>query len=262
MSAIKIAFFDVDGTLVPAGSAPKIISALTIAALQKLQANGVKIVIATGRGPSTVPGFPPLKFDAFLTFNGSYCYDAAGNELYHHPMPTAVVQAVVANATRIGRPISAATIDDLVANGSDKDLEDYFAIAEGPVPVRSDFDVVIATQPVFQLMAGARPEERAEFVAGVPEAKIAAWWDRATDIVPADGGKGRGVRAVLAAYGLAPDQAIAFGDGGNDIEMLQVVGLGVAMGNASDEVKAHANAVCASVQEDGIYYFLSSNGYI
>lgn len=48
---------------------------------------------------------------------------------------------------------------------------------------------------------------------------------------------------------------MAFGDGKNDIELLQTVGMGVAMGNASDEVKRHAKAICLSVDQDGIYHY-------
>ena len=45
---------------------------------------------------------------------------------------------------------------------------------------------------------------------------------------------------------------MAFGDGGNDISMLKYVGIGVAMGNAKDDVKAIADYITDSVQEDGI----------
>ena len=52
---------------------------------------------------------------------------------------------------------------------------------------------------------------------------------------------------MLNYYGLSKDEAIAFGDGRNDIEMLEAVGTGVAMGNAIDEVKARADVICKSV---------------
>ena len=58
------------------------------------------------------------------------------------------------------------------------------------------------------------------------------------------------------------DEAIAFGDGHNDIEMLEAVGMGVAMGNAKDEVKAKADFVCKSVEDDGIYHYCVENKLI
>ena len=60
---------------------------------------------------------------------------------------------------------------------------------------------------------------------------------------------------MLNYYGLSKDEAIAFGDGRNDIEMLEAVGTGVAMGNAIDEVKARADVTCKSVEEDGVYHY-------
>ena len=61
---------------------------------------------------------------------------------------------------------------------------------------------------------------------------------------------------------LSKDEAIAFGDGHNDIEMLEAVGIGVAMGNAKDEVKAKADFVCQSVENDGIYHYCVENKLI
>ena len=68
--------------------------------------------------------------------------------------------------------------------------------------------------------------------------------------------------AVLRHYGFSKDEAIAFGDGHNDIEMLEAVGMGIAMGNAKDEVKAKADFVCKSVEDDGIYHYCIENKLI
>ena len=70
------------------------------------------------------------------------------------------------------------------------------------------------------------------------------------------------VAAVLRHYGFSKDEAIAFGDGHNDIEMLENVGMGIAMGNAKDEVKAKADFVCKSVEDDGIYHYCIENKLI
>ena len=76
------------------------------------------------------------------------------------------------------------------------------------------------------------------------------------------GGKGAGIRKVLAYYGLTPEDAMAFGDGNNDIEMFQAVGHSVAMGNASADLKAIASEVCRPCAEDGIYHYCKENGLI
>ena len=78
----------------------------------------------------------------------------------------------------------------------------------------------------------------------------------------ANGGKGNAVNAVLKYYGFSKEEAIGFGDGQNDIEMLEAVGTGVAMGNAKYEVKERADVVCKSVEEDGVYYYCLENKLI
>ena len=96
----------------------------------------------------------------------------------------------------------------------------------------------------------------------VSHARITFWWNRAVDIIPTDGGKGRGIEKMLEYYHFDKSQAMAFGDGNNDIEMLKSVGHGVAMANASDELKAIADDVCGDVAEDGIYYYCLEHGMI
>ena len=96
----------------------------------------------------------------------------------------------------------------------------------------------------------------------VEYARITAWWDRAVDIIPADSGKGTAVAKILEYYHLDKSQAMAFGDGNNDLEMLQAVGHGIAMGNGSSELKEIAEDVCGHVAEDGIYHYCVEKGLI
>ena len=71
MEQIKIVFFDVDGTLIDYKADG--MSDKTVEMLKGLQANGIKICIASGRAPIQMPDIPGIKFDAFVTYNGSYC---------------------------------------------------------------------------------------------------------------------------------------------------------------------------------------------
>ena len=70
------------------------------------------------------------------------------------------------------------------------------------------------------------------------------------------------LRAVLKALRLKKAEAIAFGDGDNDLEMLRAVGTGVAMGNASHALKAIATDICGDVKDDGIYRYCLEKGLI
>ena len=255
---VRIIFFDVDGTLIDMEK--KRISEKMLDTLHRLRARGIRICLATGRGPVALPKIDGVEFDAYLTFNGSYCFDRE-RTIFSRPIPAEDVRRIIDNAAAIGRPVSLATKNRLAANGRDQDLVDYYAIAGLSVDVAEDFDAV-AQEEIYQIMLGCREEEYAALLQGVSGARIAAWWDRAADVIPAASGKGTAIRHMLEYYGLTPAQALAFGDGSNDIEMLETVGCGVAMGNASPKVKAAADEVCGCVAEDGIYHYCMARGLI
>ena len=82
------------------------------------------------------------------------------------------------------------------------------------------------------MMAGGKDEYKA-MLKDTKRAAVAVWWPKAVDIIPSDGGKGVAVEKVLEYYHLSKEEAMAFGDGNNDLEMLKTVGLAVAMENAS-----------------------------
>ncbi len=258
MPQTKIVFFDIDGTLIDMQT--KQITPKMVETLHRLQDSGVKICIATGRSPMVLPKIEGVEFDAYLTFNGSLCYDHKG-VIFSNPIPHKDVQQFIRNASALGRPVCVSTKDRLAANGIDEDLADYFAIANEEVPIVEDFDAV-CEEDIYQLMLGCRQKDYPALLEGAPGAKIAAWWDRAVDVIPASGGKGIGIKKMLEYYGLDRAEALAFGDGNNDREMLQAVGTGVAMENGSDELKAIADEICGPVNADGIYHYCASKGLI
>ena len=74
MKEIKIAFFDIDGTLIDLDR--KEISEKMLETLTRLKRRGIILCPATGRAPMTLPHFGEIEFDAFLTFNCSYCFNS------------------------------------------------------------------------------------------------------------------------------------------------------------------------------------------
>ena len=96
MADIKIAFFDIDGTLLPFEA--KHLPASTVDALARLSKNGVKTFIATGRPPVHLPYLHALDgtpFDGYVTMNGQYCYLADGELLYSKYIPAASLQMLL-----------------------------------------------------------------------------------------------------------------------------------------------------------------------
>lgn len=258
MDPVKIIFFDIDGTLVDPATGK--ISPKTCEALDRLRAQGVLLCIATGRPTASLPDFGDLYFDAFCTFNGSLCYTE--HELIHSvPVPPEDVRTVLENAARLGRPVSVAVRNRLAANGWDEDLAGYYRLAGLELTVADDFDSV-CKEEVYQIMLGCRVPDHPQIIRGTKGVGITFSWDRAADVIPAGSGKAQAIGKILKYYQLDPSQAWAFGDGYNDIQMLQAVGRGIAMGNAAPRLKAVADAVCGHVSEDGIYRYCSDCGLL
>lgn len=161
----------------------------------------------------------------------------------------------------MNRAIAISNEHMIVTNGTDPDLEQYFAFGSEKLKIADNFDEISRTD-IYQIMCSCKKDEHSQILSGAPHSQITAWWDKAVDIIPLNSGKGNAVAAVLRHYGFSKDEAIAFGDGHNDIEMLEAVGMGIAMGNAKDEVKDKADFVCKSVEEDGIYHYCIENKLI
>lgn len=258
MKKIKIAFFDIDGTILRFGK-PDMTDRVK-EALNRLQKNGVLICLATGRPFAVIPKFEGVNFDLAIAFNGSVCM-AGDKVITNLVIPYEEVMTIINNATRMGRAVAIATKTKIVANGADEALREYFELASLKATPSHEFDNAIKEE-VYQMMLGCERSEWDEVLKGTKKAKIAAWWDSAVDIIPDGSGKGNAITKVVEYFGFSLDETIAFGDGGNDVDMLQAAGIGVAMGNASDSVKAVADEVCGSVDEDGIYYYLKEKGLI
>ena len=82
--------------------------------------------------------------------------------------------------------------------------------------------------------------------------KEVRWNAYAVDCFHKECGKKHGITDVLNYYGISKENSCSVGDGENDISMFEACGKNVAMGNAVDEVKEHANYITTSVDEDGV----------
>jgi Cof subfamily protein (haloacid dehalogenase superfamily) len=220
---IKIAFFDVDGTLLKLGS--KVPSFQTVQTLQQLQAKGILLCMATGRGYLSVPHFEGVDFDLWLTFNGSYVRskDAV---ISKNPLDADDKRRILHNLKQMHRAAAISNEHFIVTNGTDPDLEQYFSFGNEKLMISEHFDK-LCEEDIYQIMCSCSPSEYERILLGTHATQITAWWDKAVDIIPLSCGKGNAVRAVLAHYGFSKAEAIAFGDGRNDIEMLEAVGTGV-----------------------------------
>lgn len=250
---IRAAVFDVDGTLVPYGVAA--LSDRLRADLLELRRRGIRLFLATGRGKRDLDSTGMLRdvvFDAYLTFTGLRCYDEGG--LYRN---VTIRREDLENGCRVLRehPEIVAIMEtdegNFLNQVNDRVLDLFSREIHTPVyPVAPPEELL--DKNVYQFVAMIPRGEEDRFLSVMPHCTYARWHPRAIDIIPKGDGKADGIRVTLERWGLRREEVMAFGDGENDISMLKLAGIGVAMGSAEGCVKAAADFVTASAEEDGI----------
>ena len=256
MNKIKAAFFDIDGTLL--SFATRRVPASAVRALEGMRAAGIRLFIASGRPPMYLGPLRAeldFRFDGYVLTNGQCCTDAEGVPFYNRALPAGSVPALLRWLEEHPDVVCTFCEEDYVYDNRHSEAVDARCRASGMgLPHHPIEDPARAlTHVTYQLNAYMPPALDAPFAAAVPGFRAVRWNEVFADVIPADGGKTEGMARMLARFGLTPAESIAFGDGGNDIEMLCAAGIGVAMGNAAPAVQAAADYVTASVDEDGIW---------
>lgn len=256
---IKAAFFDIDGTLVSFKTHR--IPDSTIQALNDLRREGVKLFIASGRHKLSMNNLGNQTFDGYVTLNGSLCL-ADDRVIYKHPLPGEDMQTLIAYLNKTEAfPCVFVQENYLSINYLDKTTRETFRLLNFPEPPACPLSE-IEGKIIYQLLGFFPKAKETEIMSKLPGCRATRWNPLFTDIIPANSSKSVGISRILEYFGMTPEETIAFGDGGNDIEMLRHAGIGVAMGNAADEVKKAADYTTASVDENGIILALRQFGLI
>ena len=271
MANYDILFFDLDGTLL--GPDHATVSPRSLAALNAARNAGVQLSFATGRCLGLIEGIARQQpFDYAVTSNGAAIYDLKENkQLFHH--------AFSPEEARLACQIIDRYVDffELFVNGEILLTEKAHAVtATRALPPwhkryfwRSSLPPIGSISQFFD--QGAQGLEKINLVACDPAAIArirealtplglfeitSSIGSNALEVSPKGCSKGLGIRWLCAQKGIDIGRAAAFGDGGNDIEMLRTVGCGVDMGNAGEAVKAAARRVTAPYDQDGVAQFI------
>lgn len=250
---MKIVFFDIDGTLL---DHDKKLPSATKSAVKQLQENGVFVAIATGRSPFM---FEPLRkelnIDTFVSFNGQYV--VFENEvIYRNPLNRLEIKKLH-EAARFYNQTPIVFMNDREMKSSvanNQRVGEALKSLKFPHPdVKVDF---YEQSDIYQALLFCTEEEEKPFTTQHDQFRFIRWHEYSTDVLPRGGSKAEGIKILMDRIGFQLEEVYAFGDGLNDIEMLQAVGHGVAMGNAAQIVKEHADYVTKDVADEGIYYGL------
>lgn len=260
---IRGIFFDIDGTLrdfkterIPDGAKEALLMA---------KKAGILLFIATGRHKlemeeeNLLEGIP---FDGYVTLNGQYCY--CGETVIHElPIGSGDVLRTLALLKEDPFPCMFMEKDRMYINMVDQAVEDaQMGIGTGIPPVA---DVERAgNQRIYQIIPYVSPEAEQRLREELTGCEFLRWHDgMACDIIPKEGSKWNGILRMAEYYGLSIEETAAIGDGRNDISMISGAGLGIAMGNAPDDVKSAAGYVTDPIEKDGlknaVFYILDYN---
>ena len=255
---IKAAFFDVDGTLLSNKS--KTVPQSAREPIAKLQAKGLKCVVATGRQIRQMRHLPvaDIPFDGYITLNGQLTLDGQQKILYGTPIEGKAKEYCVKMFEENRLPALLVEEEDVYLNFVDQRVvlvQEAISTAIPPLGAYTGKDL-------YQVCVYLNEDEMERVSDIAEECTLTRWGFGGVDIIAKGGGKVEGIRKFLELEGIAVEETIAFGDAENDLDMLRFAGIGVAMGNADEAVKAAADYVTADIDDDGIAKALAHFGLI
>ncbi len=246
---IKAIFFDIDGTLVSFKTHE--ISRNTLDTLAMLQRKGIRLFIASGRHLLIMDNLSGFPFDGYVCMNGSLIFDR-GELIYCRPLDRDDAAAVADFAETNHIPCVAFMEKEIIMNCRNELTGRVFRMIRLPEPDLTPFSRH-AGKPVCQYTIFVDQATEDRYLSPVLKHSVTArWHPEFTDIDPENISKAEGISRVISRYGIRREEVMAIGDGGNDVEMLEYAGIGVAMGNATPDVRKHADFVTSTVDEDGI----------
>lgn len=257
----KLLVLDVDGTLL---DDDKQISPRTLAALLKVQQMGVHIVLASGRPTyGILPVAKALELGHYggyiLSYNGAQIIHAQNGEvLFEKRINPEMLPYLEKKARKNDFAIFTYTEDRLVTNDAQNEhIRQEAMLNRLTLEEEPEFSIAVDFSPCKCMLVS----DDEESLVGLEE----HWKKRLNgtldvfrsepyflEVVPCSVDKANTLGVLLEMLGISTDEVVAIGDGVCDFSMIQMAGLGIAMGNAQDSVKACADMVTASNTEDGV----------
>ena len=256
----KLIAMDLDGTL---NNDQKIITEKTKAALMAAQERGIRLALASARpSPGLFKERDILGLQEhngiLMSYNGGRIVDAAtGKVLFETSMDLAQTKQVLRQLEAL--PVTPILDDGVQFYVTDKDgfKVDYECKNNNMICTEvenlADFLTFAPIKILMSVEPGQLKTVQQQIAAFLPESltvvQTAAFY---LEVIPRSINKGQGIRDICNVLGISTEEVISFGDAENDILMLKAAGMGVAMGNAAEAVKAAADLVTLSNNDDGI----------
>lgn len=264
MEKIKLMMFDMDGTLL---TDEKQITEPTRQILKKAKEQGILLGIATGRAKFLLErtlkeyGVDHL-FDVAVALNGVMIVDLNQDEVtYTHRLTPKMTHDIADKVMKLDTNLIGYTDKKVYVRFDDEQAKRSSNMLQVPIEVYDftqtdrDWDKLLAirvnpfTKEEFAYLQAMDNEEYHGFETDV----------NSFEIVDSRISKASGIQALCEKLQISMEEVLAFGDSGNDVEMLKECGIGVCMGNGNAQAKQVADAITLSNEEDGIVAYLEQN---
>ena len=246
----KVIFFDIDDTLSRNG----IIATHNQATLEALAQTDIKLVISTGRSKAILQAdilalLEAEVLDAIICMNGQYSFDNQGL-ISHYPLSAEQADKIVqlCKTSELIHKFDSAT--HIAWSDENERLRDFNA----KTPNSIVDPLYYQSNPVYQcsVFFNNQFDKMQDIDFAQDDLKLVHWHHIGADILPANASKARGIKDVCRYYGVDATECMAFGDGMNDLEMFDLVGYAVAMGDAQPALIERADFVTGTIEERGI----------
>lgn len=257
----KILFLDIDGTILKPDHT---YTEKTKEAIKQVQAKGIEVFFATGRPLHELEDLAKeLGIESGIGYNGGFA-KYKGEVIVNDAFHPALVSEIRDLAKQLGNELIFYTIGTNYLSKTEDPKMKFFVnlfTMKQNEQLPDDF-----TKDVYGISAIKVLPEHVSYYEKFEELYMSpvnvAGLENAYDLIQKKINKGTAVKKVLDALNISADEAIAFGDGMNDLDMLQFVGHSFAMANGNPKIFEYAKYKTTSVQEDGIYNGLKKLGLL
>lgn len=235
-------FLDIDGTYT---SGTRVPSAENVAAVKRVRAAGHLVFLNTGRSYGFIPPevFASTEFDGIIAGNGSYI-DLGGEVIKNECLSNEFLAELTVQFQKSGTFCLFEGVRDILC--LNMPAEPGWLTITSP----DDFSGKYKDLPITKITLSNNPTD--EDAALVESKMRLIRFPTYSEAVLLGNDKAGGIREVLKRVGIPIERCIAMGDSRNDLDMIEAAGIGIAMGNACDELKSIADYISVHAKEGGV----------
>lgn len=258
---IKLIAFDLDGTLLAEDHQ---IDKNTLAAIEKVRAKGVKVLVATGRMyRSTKTHTDRLNVtEPIITYNGALVVNPINQEqIFHVPIPFEIAKKITKMVQENDYHLQLYINDELFVSETNKYTDRYVEISGIEANLVDNLVDALNDEPTKMLIIEDDEDKLLEIknflLENFPgQIEISSSYPSFIEITKKGISKALALEKVAAELGIKKEEVMAFGDGLNDLKMIQWVGKGIAMENAHSELLEYADDIAPGHDKSGIARYL------